>query len=63
MNCRAQYFHPCAFCHAVEFSPKLVVAIANDDLRSFTERPNVPQLLGRPLCSGRASDTNVHNTL
>jgi hypothetical protein len=63
LNSCAQYFHPCAFCDTVEYCPKLVVIIANDELGSVTEWRNITKLLRCPLRGWGASNANVHNSL
>ena len=63
LNRCTQYLHPSALRNAIEFGPKFVVVIANDELGSFTERRDIPKLLGRPFRSWRTSNANVHNSL
>ena len=63
LNRCTQYPHPSAIRNAIEFGPTFVVVIANDELGTFTERRDIPKLLGRPFRSWRTSNANVHHSL
>lgn len=49
-NCCSQDFHACAFCGAIESSPKLVVIVANNVSGSFTKGRDIPKLLFDRKC-------------
>lgn len=61
LNRCALYLDPSTLRNTIKFSTELAVIIANDELGSFTEWRDVPQLLRCPLRSWGTSNTNVHN--
>jgi len=48
---------------AIEVCPKLVVAIANENLRPLSEGRGIAQLLRRPSLAARACHSNVNDAL